>query len=137
MLTEEYNWSKGYFKNQIEAMSNEDRKKLFYRAAYKAGKDGFHLLAKYRGFAKVALDSWREYWKLTFEQAKISVSKIRSATKTLLALHEGGIYPEESFTWTKNIPHDAGVELIKLTLKNYLPLTVEQIVEALRIGAIV
>ena len=137
VLTEEYNWAKGRSNNEIEAMSHEDRKRLFYLAARRAGEDGFHLLVKYRGLAKEALDSWREYWRLTFEQAKVSVSKIESATKTLLDLHERGIYPEGCFIWTKDIPHDARVELIKLTLKNYSPLTEEQIVEALCVGAIV
>lgn len=134
VLTEQYNWAKGFPGDEIEAMSHEERKRLFYLAAHRAGQDGFHLLAQHRNLAKDALESWREYWRLTFGQAGITVSELKSASKTLFELHERDIYPKGPFRWNRDIPLDEAIELIRLSLTGYSPLTEKQIADALNTG---
>lgn len=136
VLTDKYNWCARFTSDELHAMSHESRKRFFYLAARRAGQDGFPLLVKQRSLAEHALESWREYWHLTFEQAGISVEKIKVATNVLLNLHERGIYPEGPFPWNRDITEDVGSRLIQATLTDYAPLTDEQIVEALNIGSI-
>ena len=136
VLTEQYNWAKGLSHNAIETMSHENRKKFFYRAARRAGEDNFPLLTQYRNLGKDALESWREYWRLTFGQAGLTISEIESASKTLIELHDRGIYPDGQFLWNRGFPFDVAVGLIKSSLRSYTPLTEEQIVDALNKGSL-
>lgn len=136
--TEEYNWAKGLSENDIKEMSRDERKRLFYLAARKAGQDRFHLLMQHEELATEALDFWKEYWGLTFDRFKISYEAMTTSTEVLRDLHQRRIYPKGPFIpWPKEMPPEIASKLIRGISEGYEPLREEQIAFALNIGSTV
>ncbi len=83
-LTEKYNWAKGLGKEEIKTMPDEEKKRLFFLALRRTGEENFGLLKQHQNLTKYALDSWDEYWRLTFDKYKISCEDI---TKCIEVFH--------------------------------------------------
>jgi hypothetical protein len=138
VLSENYIWSKGYTNADIESMSHDDRKRLYYLAARQAGRDGVQLLVQHCSLAKDALDSWHEYWRLTYEQQGISIEKIKSSIEILSKLHKRKIYSDHSLEeLNNNMPENIAIKYIQSVLNNYSPLTEIQIIDAFKGGGAV
>ena len=93
-LLEKYNWAENYSENEVKEMEDDKRKKLYYLALRRAGRDKFSALTKNQNLIETALDSWTEYWKMTFEQSNMSREKVIKA-KDILCNFSGENLTEE------------------------------------------
>ncbi len=144
VLTEQYNWANGLSESEIQEMPDKERKRLFWLAARKAGKDRFELLGQHQELAKEGLDFWKEFWRLTFERVGISYGDIIRNIEVLSSLHQRGIYPTGAFvSWpAKETLAEKPVEIVQRWmdmshLQGYEPLEKEQVASALHIGSVV
>ncbi len=62
-ITEEYDWTQGRPQTELDALSHEERKRLLFLAARRAGEQNHESLARHRELAMEALEFWREYWQ--------------------------------------------------------------------------
>lgn len=135
VLTQEYNWAECLSDNEIREKSREERKRLFYLAARRAGEEGFHLLAQHQDLARDALYFWKEYWHLTFDQVGISLEDITRSVEVLSSLHQRCVYPRGPFVpWHREMPPQIAIKMIQSLLEGYEPRKEEEIIFALNIG---
>lgn len=138
VLMENYYWAKDLNKEAIEGMSDIERKVLFYTSARKAGEEHLDILAQHKELTKEALYSWREYWRLTFNQKQVSYDAIVKSTQVISDLHNRGIYFKgPSLPWNKDMLPETASKLIRYVLEGYDPLREDQIALALNVGNIV
>jgi hypothetical protein len=133
--SETYNWTAGLSRTEIEAMSDQERKRRFYLAARSAGENDYEPLAQHRVLATEALTFWQEYWQravlsrgLQDEQIDQSLDVLRSPSFAKLAA-DG--------PWCLTIagvPDDDEHRLLDQVLGDDASFTGEQVARALRIG---
>jgi hypothetical protein len=131
-ISEQYAWSAGLSQAQVESLDHEERKRLFYLAARRAGEENFEPLAQHRELAKEAVEFWREYWQRAVASS-LDETRIGQAVELLenasFASVVGGA-PWPSFI--HNMPDDAARSLVDSVLEDRAEFTSEQIVNAFK-----
>jgi len=125
----EYDWTAGRSKQELEALDDEERKRLFYLAARRAGEEGYEPLAKHLDLAREALEFWRDYRQRVFIQKKVSISDA-------LDVFTSPFFKPEMPEWSiiANAEDEIAKQLVdKIYLENQ-SLSRRQIVDALKAG---
>lgn len=134
-LADDYVWTKGFTVEEVERLSHNERKRLFYLAARRAGESGFPPLEAQRSLGKEALSFWKEYWRLTFGQHRIACDDLEQSTKVLEHLHNRNAYPKAPITPLLH-HRDLAIKLIQKLIDRYEPFTEEEVLSALWMGEI-
>ena len=120
----------------LEKLSDLEKKILWYNAARKVGLKSNDLFEDEKELIQDALYSWKEFFRITFEKEGITIDDLIQAKKTLKTLHEKGSYFD--LPTIQPILHtmepDVAVELVKNSIKNYKPISELDIVHTLRLG---
>jgi hypothetical protein len=133
-ISEQYSWTAGLSQAHVERLDHEDRKRLFYLAARRAGEENYEPLAQHRSLAKEALEFWRDYWQRAVASS-LDDARIGQAVELLedsdFARAVGGA-PWPSFI--HNMPHDAARSVVDSALEKSAKFNSEQIVNAFNSG---
>ena len=82
VTSSEYYWATGLSQEQIESLEDDEKIRLFYLSAYRAGKDNHPLLVKHRSLADEAFVFWQKYWDWVVSRG-LSEGKIKQALQVL------------------------------------------------------
>lgn len=127
-----YTWTGGRSRGEIEALDHEERKRLFYITARRAGEDNYGALAELRPLAREALQFWREYWERAVSARGLSDASIQSALKVL---ESADFHPEMPLWDAVSIgPDDAVRMIVDPLMKGTEPFTNVELINALRSG---
>lgn len=133
-ISEQYAWTAGLSQAEVVALDHEERKRLFYLAARRAGRDDYELLAQHRDLAREALEFWREYWERAVassqDEARIAQAVELLESPEMARALRGA--PWSSFI--HNIPDDAARSLVDSARVKSAKFTNEQIVNAFKTG---
>lgn len=133
--SDDWHWAKGRAETDASEMEWQEVERLKLLTARSAAQDGSTLLNEHQHLGEAALESWREYWRLTSEVHRVTVSDTESAQAVLTMLGELGVYPKGGFLpWTEEVEAELGVDAIRLALEGYAPLAEARIAEALTTG---
>lgn len=129
---EQYNWTQGHSHDEIMRLSDQQRKRLFYVAARRAGKENYHLLARHRDLAEEAREFWREYWQRAVVPRGLHEERIQQALQVFGNPH----FDPEIPVWSLigDVPEEVAFRLVDNVLTSGVPFTSEQVVDALRAG---
>ena len=131
----DWHWARGRPETDANEMEWQEVQRLKLLTARSAAHDGSTLLNEHQHLGEAALESWREYWRLTSEVHHLTVSDTESAQAVLTKLGELGVYPKGGFLpWTEEVEAELGLDAIRLALEGYAPLAEAQIAEALTTG---
>jgi hypothetical protein len=132
VITEQYNWTEGRSRDELEALADEERKRLFYIAARRAGEEDHEPLARHRARAIEALQFWHEYW----QRAVVSRGLDEESIQRALQVFRSSDFEPENPSWSlmANVQEDAADRLVDHVLAGAGPLTSGQVVHALRAG---
>jgi hypothetical protein len=132
VITEQYNWTEGRSRAELEALGDEERKRLFYIAARRAGEEDYEPLARHRAMAIEALQFWHEYW----QRAVVSRGLDEESIQRALQVFRSSDFEPENPSWSlvANVQEDAADRLVDHVLAQAGPLTSGQVVHALRAG---
>lgn len=115
-----YEWWAGRELKEIETLAHEDRKRLLFLAARRAGEDDCELLAQHRELAREALAFWREYWRRT--ASGIQEQEVGSALRDILQPPNGKV--SERALQLGRCAYDVVPNIAPVTLLTlYLPIT--------------
>jgi len=133
-ISEQYTWTAGLSQAQVEALDHEDRKRMFYLAARRAGEENYEPLAQHRALAKEALEFWCEYWNRAVG-SPLDDDRIAQAAELLESSEfaqavSGAPWP----SFIHNIPDDAARSIVDSVLEKSAKFTTEQIVNAFKSG---
>ncbi len=131
-ITERYDWTEGRSRGDLERLGDAERKRLFFLAAWRAGKEDHEPLAQHRVLAKEALEFWSEYWQRAVAPRGLDEECIRRALQVFGSPH----FKPEIPIWSVigNVPEDVAHRLVDDVLGGGEPFTSEQVVDALRAG---
>lgn len=133
-ISEQYAWTAGLSQEDVEALDHEERKRLFYLAARRAGRDDYEPLAQHRDLATEALEFWREYWERAVassqDEARIAQAVELLESPEMARALRGAPWP----SLIHNIPDDAARSLVDSALVKSAKFTSEQIVNAFKTG---
>jgi hypothetical protein len=116
-----YEWSGGRKLEEIEAPAHEDRKRLLFLAARRAGEDNYEPLAQHRELAREALAFWREYWGRARSGRRMQEQEVGSALQELLQPTNGKV--TERALQLGRCAYDAIPNVMPVTLLTlYLPI---------------
>jgi hypothetical protein len=132
----EYAWSSGFTKDEVETLAWEEKKKLFYLSARRAGEAGYTLLVQHKEIAREGLEFWKEYWRLTFERRGITLKDMRQCLNVLRHLHARSLYPTGPFELPDGLPDELARQFVRSILPSYAPLTDDEVVRSLRVGKV-
>jgi hypothetical protein len=137
-LTPQHCWAQGMTREEIEALPDREKKRRYYLAAQSAGRNCFEPLISLRGLADNASLCWSEYMRLVPEFQHLDHEPVRSIIKSLRTLHEHKIMPKGGFfpEWSDDIPEVIRNEFIKVSLGTIDVLTLDEVAEAHKLGAI-
>src|SRR5208337_4067362 len=79
VLTKQYDWVAGRTNEEIQQLSDAERKRLYYLAARRAGEHAYEQLAKHIPMAREALSFWQEYWRRAVVSRGLSEERIENA----------------------------------------------------------
>src|SRR5262249_39201711 len=119
VITEGYDWTEGRSRAEIEMLSDDERKRLFYLAARRAGEEDYYLLAKDRPLAMEALEFWREYWQRSVVSRGSDEESIQRALQVFQSPHfnpEISIWPAIA-----NVAEDVASRLVSGVLPSCGP----------------
>lgn len=135
VVTEQYNWSKGYSYEEILQLSDQERKILFYRAVWRAAKDGHPLLSQHRDLAKEALQFWREYWQRAVVSSGLHEERIQRALRVFQS-PEFKLLLQLLPPWLvlKNLSDEDACSLLDRILPANRPFQTQEIIDALQAG---
>jgi len=133
-ISEQYTWTAGLSQAQVESLGHEERKRLFYLSARRAGEEHYEYLAQHRDLAKEALEFWREYWQRAVASS-LDENRIGQAAEILenssfARAVSGAPWP----SFIHNIPEDAACALVDSAREDSTEFTSEQIVNAFKAG---
>lgn len=132
-----YSWKEGFNEKEIHIMDEETVKKLKYQAIKRAVKDNIPEVIEMRKFAKEALESWKEYWKLTFKEKNISTNILQKAIIILSKLHFSDNYKKlPFFPWSPKEQENKRIGLIETIMTPNSGYNAKEIDNALLIGEI-
>jgi hypothetical protein len=134
--SKEYAWSAGLSAEESESISWEQKKKLFYLSARRAGEARHPLLEQHRELAQEALAFWKDYWRLTFEREGITIQELRESAKVLRYLHQKSLYPKGPFVVPRGLPDEIASQLLHSVLPSYDPLTDDEVLKSLNAGRV-
>lgn len=132
VITGRYDWTEGRSRDELEALGDEERKRLFYLAARRAGEEDYEPLARHRALAMEALEFWREYWQR-------AVAPHEGSVRPALDVFTSPDFHPETALWpvVSNIQEeDDARRLVDGVLPSAGTLTSEQVVRALRTGKV-
>ncbi len=131
-IAEQYNWTGGRSQAELDALGHQERKRLFYLAARRAGEENHEPLAQHRDLATEALEFWREYWQRGVAPHEAS---IRPALEVFTSPHFNPDTPAWSVIANTQEDEEAG-RLVDQILPSAGSLTSERVVRALRAGKV-
>jgi hypothetical protein len=134
-ITEQYDWTGGRSQAELDALGHEERKRLFYLAARRAGEENHESLARHRALAKEALEFWREYWQRAAAASSLNEACIGQALELLESpdfarAANGAPWP----SLLHNLPDEAARLVVDSAPEKSAKFTSEQIVNAFRTG---
>ncbi len=133
--SEPYNWSTGWTNAKITAMDHDERKRVFYLAARRAGEDNYAPLAAHRGLAAEALAFWREYWQRAVQGQGLQETDIHQSLEVLRSQAFAKLATDAPWCLSiTSVPEDKVQHALDLALGNHAPLTIAQIAKALQTG---
>jgi hypothetical protein len=137
-ITKEYNWAQGLTTAEIDAMPHEERKKLFYLAARRAGENNHALLARHRALATEALGFWQEYWQRAITTRGLRDEELQQSLDVLTSPHFATLAAQEPWIVSiASVPSKEVAELLDRAFGNSAPFTAMQIASALCNGRLV
>jgi len=130
----EYYWASGLSEEQIDSLEHNEKIRLLYLSAYRAGINGHPLLAQHRSLAKDAFVFWLMYWDWVVSQG-LNENKIKQALKILRDPN----FPVEEKIWsisdlTEREQFEESLNKILENLKIKIPYSIGEISEALFVG---
>jgi len=132
VVTEQYDWTEGRSRAELEELGHEECKRLFYLAARRAGEEDYEPLAQHRALAREALGFWREYWQRAIVSRGLDEECIQHALQVFRSPH----FEPEMPVWSAiaNVTEDVVYRLVNGVLAGRGPFTSEQVVRAFRAG---
>jgi hypothetical protein len=132
VITEPYDWTQGHSRAELERLSDEERKRLFYLAARRAGEEDYDPLTRHRALAMEALEFWREYLSRAVVSRGLDEERIQRALQVFQSPH----FDPEIPIWSAiaNVAEDVAYRLVNGFLANGGPSRSEQVVRAFRAG---
>lgn len=131
-ITKAYDWTEGRSGAELDALGHDERKRLFYLAARRAGEQNHEPLAQHRDLAKESLEFWREYWQRAVAP---NVGSVRPALDVFMSPEFNPETPVWSLVSNVQAVDDAR-RLVDRTVPQAGSLTSEQLVLALRAGKV-
>jgi hypothetical protein len=133
--SEAYDWTAGRSRTELEGMGSEERKRLFYLAARRAGEEDHQSLARHRALAREALAFWHEYWQRAVTSRGLQEVRIEHALEVLQGAHFARLATKAPWNSVlESMPDDTACRLVDAALESDAPFTSKQVVNALRAG---
>ncbi len=133
VVTEQYNWAQGRSYEEILKLSDQERKRLFYLAARRAGKESHPLLTQHRDLAIEALEFLREYWRQAVVSSGLHEERIQHALEIFQHPYFNSVLLPP-WPIIMNLSDDDVSRLIDSVLTGEKPFQTQEIVDALRAG---
>lgn len=98
--SEEYSWRNAVDPATLRnlSLSRDELRLQEYMAARRASEAGVSDLTQHRHLGAIALESWREYWRLTFEPLNLTPALLQGAVPILSDAFEGADFLNDSFS---------------------------------------
>lgn len=135
--SEKYDWSKGIQSEELEKLSGIDLKRLFYKAAKEASREGFTKILNCKPLISDVLFFWNLYKQETFTKNNIQENEVSRSLRTLIELHKRKSYPRGPFLWDKSLPKEVKLAAIKSLIKSHGDIPEKEIIQSLDIGKLV
>jgi len=134
--SEKYHWKKGLSAEELNRLSGLERKKLFYIAAKKAGREGFEEISKHKQIIEDSIYFWNLYKQETFSKYNIQSKELENCIEVLMKLHSEKNYPQGPLLWDDKIPRQAKLARLRAYLKDCSELSKNEqsLINALDIG---
>lgn len=134
--SEKYSWNKSLSEEELNKISHEDAKKLFYMTAKKAGLKGYEEISKHKQIANDILYFWRLYKQETFTEYSIGNEELDTSIQIIMKLHSKKTYPNGPFIWDQKLSQQIKSDMIKdcLSYNNYPPQFKQSLINALDVG---
>jgi hypothetical protein len=132
VTTGQYDWTDGRSQSDLERLSDEERMRLFYLAARRAGKENYITLAQHRDRAKEALEFWRDYSQRVVAANGLHEERIQDALRVFGSPH----FDPERIGWSSigTMPESWAFSHVDWMLKGDESFTTEQVIDAFRAG---
>ena len=115
--SEKYSWDKSLSSEEVNELSNENAKKLFYTAAKKASLEGDEEISKHRQIMNDALYFWYLYKQETFTKCGIQNEELDTSIQILMKFHNERNYPKGPFPWDRQLPRQVKLKMVSKCLK--------------------
>jgi len=146
VTTAEYDWTDGLSRSEIESLAHNERKRLYYLAARRAGEEDCPQLAQHRSLAREALAFWDEYWHRAIathgldedciSQAILAMTDAEPWLKNASTLVKSGIHTDDAVQLGRlayeKLPNVSALSLLSLALPIVDPANTGAYVEAAR-----
>jgi len=132
IITEQYDWTEGRSRAELNGLDYEECKRLFYLAARRAGEEDHEPLVQHRSLAMEALELWRDYWQRAVVSRGLDEECIQRALQVFRSSH----FEPEIPLWPAiaNVTGDVVYQRVNSILAGRWPFTSEQVVHAFRAG---
>ncbi len=134
VVAKRYDWTQRRSQVDLETLSPEECKRLFYFAARRAGEEGYEHLVRHRDLAKEALAFWREYWQRAVVSSGLNEGRIQRALQVFANPHFKPEIPEWSVFGIREVPERDARQLVESVLRGDEPFTSEQVADAFQAG---